>query len=209
MNLIKFLFSKPFFKNLIAAFFLILLIVFGLKIYLNIYTHHNEYYSVPGLIGKSFEQAKKILQKKNLKISIIDTVEYNPKFPKFSIVEQNPRKNDQVKKERTIYVKINNDSYPTVKFPNIFGKTKRQAINMLKSAGFQIGKISTQPYFAEVVLYAFHKNDTLNKKSKLPKNSKINLIIGDGKRPVESNTENKENQVDNNIQNILNNVLGN
>jgi beta-lactam-binding protein with PASTA domain len=212
MNFLKFLISKTFLKNLIAAVILIAVIIFGLKLYLNLYTHHNEYHLVPDLRKKSFEEAKKILEERKMNIVIVDTVEYNPKYPKYSVVEQNPRKDDKVKVGRKIYVKLNNSAFAKVSFPDILGKTKRQAIALLKASGLQPGKISRKPYFAEVVLYAIHQKDTLKAGQKIPKTSVVNLIIGDGKRPGdtgESGSGENNDSPDNFIQNTLDNVIGN
>jgi len=211
MDFIKFLISKSFLKNVLVAIVILLLIVFGLKVYLGSYTNHGEYHLVPDLQKKSFDEAKKILTERKMNIVVIDTMEYNPKYPAFSIVEQNPHKNDKVKVGRKIYVKLNSGKYAEVSLPDIFGKTKRQALTLLKSSGFVPGKISTKPYFAEIVLYAMYKNDTLKKTSKIPKTATIDLIIGDGNRPVPSGDEEGEEtgKVDNNIQNTLDNVLGN
>ncbi len=213
MDFFKFIFSITFLKNLVAAVILVLLIVFGLKIYLGTYTHHNEYHLVPDLTGKSFEEAQKILKDRKMNIVIIDTVDYNPKYPKYAVIEQNPHKNDKVKVGRKIYVKLNNDSYAKVSLPQIIGKTKRQAVSLIKASGLKVGKISTKPYFAEVVLYAVYQKDTLKNGSKIPKTSQIDLIIGDGKRPVEDTGNNTDgdtgDKTDNSIQNVLDNVLGN
>jgi len=212
MDFFKFLFSKTFLKNILAAIVLLVLIVFGLKLYLNKYTRHNEYHLVPDLTNKSFEQAQKIVKDRQMNIVIIDTMEYNPKYKKYAIVEQNPHKNDKVKVGRKIYVKINNNAYSSVRFPPVLGKSKRQALALLKASGFQPGKISTRPYFAEIVLAATYKKDTLKTGAKLPKHSVINLVIGDGKR----NADNADDQTnaatpkpDSNIQKTIDDVLGN
>jgi len=213
MNFIKFLISKAFLKNLLAAIILTIVIVLGFKLYLNFYTHHNEYHIVPDLHKKSFSEAKKILEGRKMHIQIIDTIAYNPNYPKYSIVEQDPHKNDKVKVGRKIYVKINNNAYENITIPNVLGKTKRQAKSLLSSSGFNIGKITTRPYFAEVVLYAICQKDTLKSGSKLPKTSTIDLIIGDGNRPIDSEgtpqNETGDEKLDKNIQNTLNNVIGN
>ncbi len=215
MDFFKFLFSKIFFKNLIAAIIILVVIIFALNLYLDSYTHHNEYHLVPDLTNKSYEEAKKILEKRKMKIVIIDTVDYNPKFKKFAIVEQNPRNNDKVKVGRKIYVKLNNNKYALVSFPDIIGKSRRQALSLIKSSGLKVGKITTRPYFAEIVLKAYLKRDTLKHGSKVPKNSVINLIIGDGKRAVEEEENNgqkdtgESQQPDENIQKTINNVIGN
>ncbi len=215
MDFFKFLISKTFLKNLIAAVILLVLIVFGLNIYLGSYTHHNEYHLVPDLTNKSFEQAKKILEDRKMKIEIIDTVDYNPKFKKYAVVEQNPRKDDKVKVGRKIYVKINNNKFAQVSFPHVIGKSRRQALSLIKASGLKVGKITTRPYFAEIVLKAFHKKDTLKNGSKIPKNSVIDLIIGDGKRAVDEEENNEQNegtqsqQPDADIQKTINDVIGN
>ena len=214
MEFIKFLKSKIFLKNLLAAIILTFFIIFGLNLYLDNYTHHNDYHLVPQLKGKSVEEATSILNDRKMKLVIIDTMEYNPDYPKFSVVEQNPHQGDKVKLGRKIYVKINSGKYSQIPFPNILGKTQRQAQSILSATGLKIGKISKRPYFAEVVLRAIHKKDTLKPGMKIPKNSKINLIIGDGKAPVENTNEvpdntNVNNQTDNQIQNTIDNVLGN
>ena len=214
MNFFKFLISKTLLKNLIAAIILLFLIIFGLKIYLNRYTHHNEYHLVPDLTNKSYEAAKKILKDRQMEIVIIDTVDYNPKYDKYAIVEQNPHKDDQVKVGRKIYVKINNNAYSKVSFPAIVGKSKRQALSLIKAAGLKVGKISYKPYFAEIILKAIHQKDSLKTGFKIPKNSVINLIIGDGKRSVEDDfkadsPKNKTEKPSADIQKTLDNVLGN
>ena len=212
MDFLKFLISKTFLKHFALALFIIIALIFGLKLYLGVYTHHNEYHIVPELTGKSYEKAKKILEDRKMNIEIIDTVEYNPKYPKYAIVEQNPRKDDKVKVGRKIYVKINSNAYADVSLPEIVGKTRRQAISLLKASGLQPGKITEKPYFAEVVLHAMYLGDTLQNGNKVPKTSKIDLIIGDGKRPVdapENEPDNNSQQPDETIQNTLNNVLGN
>ena len=215
MDLFKFLFSKIFLKNILTAIILLAIIIFGLKLYLNNYTHHNDYHMVPDLTNKSFEEAKKILHDREMNIVIIDTVDYNPEYHKYAIIDQNPHNNDKVKVGRKIYVKINNNAYAKVSFPAVIGKSKRQAISLLKSAGFKVGKISTQPYFAEIILGAKHKNTKLKTGSKIPKNSVIDITIGDGKRSVDNgnndeNDSNNDSQTpDASIQKTLNDVIGN
>ncbi len=215
MDFFKFLISKTFLKNLIAAVVLVVIMVFGLKLYLANYTHHNEYHLVPDLTNKSYEEAKKILEDRQMNIVIIDTVDYNPKYKKYAIIEQNPKKDDQVKVGRKIYVKINNNAFAKISFPAIIGKSKRQAISLLKASGLKLGKVTTKPYFAEIVLSATHQKDTLKTGFKIPKNSVINIVVGDGKRSVESSDDqNNESSSDNsqtdaNLQNTLNDVLGN
>ncbi len=211
MDFFRFLISKTFFKNLLAAILLTVLLVFGLQFYLDSYTNHDDYHLVPELKGKKIEEATGILKERGMNLVVIDTVDYNPDYPKYSIIEQDPRKGDKVKLGRKIYVKINSGGYSKVPFPKILGKTERQAKTILKTTGFKVGKITKRPYFAEVVLAAMHKKDTLKAGMPVPKNTTVNLIVGDGKTSVESTSGNDEEPTsnDNNVEEILNNVLGN
>jgi len=209
MDLIHFIFSKMFLKNLLAAVLLTVLIVFGLQFYLDSYTNHDDYHLVPELKGKKIEEAEAVLKERGMKLRVIDTVDYNPDYPKYSIIEQDPRKGDKVKLGRKIYVKINSGGYSKVPFPKILGKTERQARTILKTTGFKIGKISKKPYFAEVVLYALHKKDTIKPGMAVPKNTTIHLVVGDGKTSVESPDQNSTDATDQTTEQILNDVLGN
>ncbi len=210
MSIVKFLSSKTFLKNILAAIVLMVIFVFLFKIFLGYYTNHNEYHLVPELRKKTFEQAQQIIKEREMNIEIIDTLAYNPDYPKFSIVEQNPRVGDKVKIGRKIYVKINRGSYSNIALPNIFGKTKRQASSLLRASGFGIGKIIRRPYFAEIVLGAKFRNQKLKSGMKLPKTSKIDLIIGDGNARAEdgSNAGHNEKEVNQDIKKTLNNVIG-
>lgn len=221
MDFFKFLISKTLLINIIAAIILLVLIVLGLNLYLNSYTNHNEYHLVPDLTNKSFEKAKKILESRKMQIEIIDTVDYNPKFKKYAVVEQNPKKGDKVKVGRKIYVKLNNNKYAKISLPHIIGKSRRQALSLIKASGLKVGEITTQPYFAEIVLKAYHNQDTLENGDKIPKNSVIDLVIGDGKRAVDEDENNNEEEIENNnddsplqqpdadIQKTINDVIGN
>jgi len=215
MDFLKFFISKTFLKNIVIAIVLLVLIVLGLKLYLSNYTHHNDYHVVPDLTNKSFEKAKKILQDRQMNIVVIDTVDYNPKYKKYAIIEQNPKKNDKVKVGRKIYVKINNNAYAKISFPPIIGKSKRQALNLLKASGLKLGQVSTKPYFAEIILGATYQKNSLKTGSKIPKNSVVDLIIGDGQRSVDGDSQDEGNTGDNSqkpdasIQKTLNDVLGN
>ena len=90
MNFLKFLLSKYFLKELIRSLIFIIVLLFGLYIYLNLTTNHNNYIKVPDLKGISFVNAVRILNEKNLSFIVIDSALYNPNYPKFSIVDQLP-----------------------------------------------------------------------------------------------------------------------
>lgn len=181
MKIIKFLTSKTFLKQIIIAVIAVVVLVFIVLKWLNITTNHGEFKEVPDLTGKSITVVKALLEEQDLQLKIQDCTNYNPDYPKYSVLEQNPEKGTQVKENRKIYVTLNPSGYKKIKVPNIVGKTKRQAIATLKALEFEVGKITMRPEFAkDVVLGMQHKGNKLTKDEMLPKKSVIDLIISDG-----------------------------
>ena len=102
MNFIKYIFSKYFFKQILNAIILTLFFILILYFYLNITTNHNKYINVPELDGVAFNEAIEILDENNLSFIVLDSALYNPEYPKFSVLDQMPKSNTQVKKNRKI-----------------------------------------------------------------------------------------------------------
>ena len=182
MNFIKYVFSKYFFKQLFKAIVLTLFFVLILYFYLNITTNHNKYINVPGLKGVNFNTAKLILEENNLSYVILDSALYNPDYPKFSILEQLPKSNSQVKKNRKIYLTLNPSNYGKVSVPNIIQITQRSANSSLLASGLEIGDVSYENNIGkDMVLEILFNGNKLNIGDMVPKKSKIDLVLGNGK----------------------------
>ena len=197
MKIIKFLTSKAFLKQIIIAVVAVVVLVFVVLKWLNITTNHGEFKEVPDLTGKSITVVKALLEEQNLNLKIQDCTNYNPDYPKFSVLEQNPEKGTQVKENRKIYVTLNPSGYKKIKVPNIVGKTKRQAVATLKALEFKIGKITMKPEFAkDVVLGMQFEGKKISEEELLPKKSVIDLIISDGSLDFDEKApqENNENE---------------
>ena len=193
MKLLKFLFSKSFLKQIGLAIIVFLLLVFGLRSWLASTTNHEDFREVPDLIGKKIEIVKQLLAERELTLGELDYKDYNPKYPKESVVEQTPSAKLKVKKGRKIYLTINKSEYRLVKVPNLKNKTKRQAVSTLEAIGFHIGKITYKPHFAEnSVLELFHKGGKIKKGEQLPYTSTIDLILGDGKLNYSQNASSED-----------------
>ncbi|MDA8999993.1 PASTA domain-containing protein [Flavobacteriaceae bacterium] len=182
MNFIKYIFSKYFFKQLFKAIVLTLFFVLVLYFYLNITTNHNKYINVPELEGVNLNKAKVILEENNLSYIILDSALYNPDYPKFSVLEQLPKSNSQVKKNRKIYLTLNPSNYGKVSIPNIIQITKRSANSSLLASGLEIGDVSYENNIGkDMVLEILFNGNKLNIGDMVPKKSKIDLILGNGK----------------------------
>jgi len=182
MGLLKFIFSKTFLKQLGLALIVFLVILFGFREWMLSTTNHGEFTEVPNLEGKKLEITKSLLDERELTLGDIEYKDYNPKFPKEAIVEQNPAAGAKVKVGRKIYITVNKSKYRLFRVPNLKDKTKRQATSTLKSIGFKIGEITYKPHFAkDAVIDLKHKGKKINKDDKLPYTSVIDLVLGDGK----------------------------
>jgi len=181
MNFLKFLLSKYFLKELIRSLIFIIVLLFGLYIYLNLTTNHNNYIKVPDLKGISFVNAVRILNEKNLSFIVIDSALYNPNYPKFSIVDQLPNSSTEVKKNRKIYLTLNPSNYGKVSIPNIIQITQRSANSALLASGLEIGEVTYENNIGkDMVLQIFFNGTEIKIGDMVPKKSKIDLILGNG-----------------------------
>jgi len=184
MSIVKFLTSKVFLKQLGLAIVAILVLSFFILKWLKITTNHNEFETVPELKGKTIEVAKMELEDNDLVMEIQDSANYNPKYPKFSVIDQDPASGAKVKENRKIYLTLNPSGFRKVKVPNVKTKTYRQAKPTLEALGFKIGKITYVDYLGkDEVVRLRYKGKTLKPGTKLEKTSVIDLVLGNGKRP--------------------------
>lgn len=181
MNFLRFLFSKVFLKQLTLAASALSVLVFLSLLWLNSYTNHGDFETVPNLLGKSYEVAQIELKAKRLNSVIQDTTNYNPKYPKGAIIEQNPLAGSQVKEARKIYVSLNPIGYRRIPVPNVVRKTFRQAKSTLEAAGFFVGELSYEDDLGKEEVLELRFNDqTVSIGTKLEKTSRIDLVLGNG-----------------------------
>lgn len=182
MSLFQFLKSKTFFIQLAIAIVGLLIFVFALQYWLGITTNHNQKIQVPDLQKLSLEDVERKLNELNLSYKIIDSASYNPAYPKKSVIEQTPEAGDFVKEKRKIYLTLNPSKYRDVTLPNLNGRTKRQASSQLRAMGLNIGTNFTyvNDIGKDVVRGLRFNGNILNEGDKLPLNSIVDLVLGDG-----------------------------
>ncbi len=183
MILFQFLISKTFFKQIVIAVLGGIVVLFLLKFWLEYTTNHNQKIQVPNLQKMSLTEVQKTLTALNLDFIVIDSARFNPKLPKKSVIEQNPEAGDFVKEKRKIYITLNPSKFRDITIPNLNGQTKRQAITQLRSVGFAVEKTFELIPDAgkDVVRGLKHNGKKIQPNKKLPLNSKVKLILGDGK----------------------------
>lgn len=183
MSLAKFLTSKVFFKQLALAVIALIVICFIILKWLSITTNHGSFVEVPDLTGKSLSTVQIELDDKDLKMEIQDSANFNPKYPKYSVIEQYPPAGAQVKENRKIYLTLNPSGYRKAEVPNIVRRTFRQAKPTLEALGFEVGKITyVDDIGKDEVLSMSFKGKKLDKGDLLPITSEIDLVLGNGNR---------------------------
>ena len=191
MTFIKFLFTKVFLKQLSIAIIALLGLAFVILFWLKFTTNHDQKIEVPSLAKMSLDTAENKLNEIDLRFEVIDSSNYNPNFPKYSVIEQIPKAGEFVKENRKIYLTLNRSGYVYLKIPEVVGKTRRQAEPTLISMGFEIGRITYKSYIAlDEVLELSYKGKKLKSGEKIQKTSVIDLVLGDGEGGLKTPLEN-------------------
>ena len=182
MSFFRFIVSKSFLRQIVIASVGLVVFVFLLKWWLGYTTNHSQKIEVPDLNRMLLSDVKMTLENLNLDFIVIDSASYNPNYPKRSVIEQFPEAGDFVKEKRKIYLTLNPSKYRDITIPDLNGRTKRQAISQLQSIGFKIGEFTTvRDIGKDVVRGLKFEGKSLKSGKKLPKNSVIDLVLGDGK----------------------------
>lgn len=181
MSFRKYLTSKVFFAQLLAAMAIVALLAFFFFHWITYVTKHNEEIMVPNLKRLTTEQVEEKLDELGLEYEILDTLDYKPNLPKLAVVLQEPESGELVKGGRTIYLKINAASYKMVRIPDLVDKTYRQAVPTLISLGLAEGKVTYAPHIGKDMVLEMRLNGKrLKPGTKVYKATKIDLVLGDG-----------------------------
>jgi len=195
MTLKEYLTSKAFFKQLLIALVIVIALVFCLLQYLSFATDHGNEITVPDLRKLTEEQAGEKLDELDLEYVLLDTMDYNKDFPKYSVVQQDPLPGSKVKEGRKIYIKVNSGGFGSVTIPDLIEKTLRQAEPTLAAIGLEVGKLTYKPYLGkDMVLEMYSNGKKLKPGDKVKKASVIDLVLGDGKVGFEEEVDSTTNE---------------
>lgn len=183
-NFLNFLKSKTFLIQLgLAVVAVIVLVMLSLR-WLNSTTNHGEFVEVPDFSKMSVSEMRKAVEDAGLRYQVLDSSEYNPDYPRFSILDQNPPAGNKVKSNRKIYFTVNPSGYKKVTVPDIIQVTQRNAASMLKAVGLDVQRVTYIDELGKDMVYNMKfKGKYIKPGDKLPKTSKIELICGNGTVP--------------------------
>ena len=183
MNYLRFLFSKEFLRQLGFAFIVGCLLLVGVYYGLDKMTENNQHIEVPDFETLSLEDIPEIMERFELRYEVLDSAKFNPNYPPYAVIEQSPKAGSAVKRGRKIYFTLNPSGYRKLKVPNVIQITKRNAETRLTAVGFSLGEISYRDNIGkDMVLEMRHQGEKIEPGMILPKTSKIDLVLGNGKR---------------------------
>ena len=142
-------------------------------------TNHDQQIVVPSLSKRTLDEVEEVLDAKNLRYEVQDSTSFNPDYPKYSVIDQNPPAGNLVKENRKIYVTLNPSGYRKIEIPSVTQQTRRQVEPKLIALGFKIGKITYQPHMSDQVLELRHQGKKIKPGEKLMKTATIDLVVGD------------------------------
>lgn len=177
----QFITRKPFWMNVLAGLVLMVVILFLLSTLLKPLTRHGKNKTVPNVVGKSFDEAKKILSNNGFDVEVQDSL-YTDTTAKGSVLRQVPEGDATVKISRTVYITINRHVPPLVEMPNIVGFSLRNAELQLKNMGLKIGDTSYVTDFARnsVKEQHYHNGGPIPPGTKIQQGSSIDLVLSNG-----------------------------
>lgn len=175
-------------KNILWALAGVATIVIVVLIWMNVYTLHGESITVPDLRGMSIDKVAQILQNKNLRFEVVDSVFVKGKKPG-AVVEQIPAPESNVKEGRIVFLSINAIHPKKIPVPDVRDQSSRQAIATLTSVGFEVVKtIEVASEYKDLVVDVIYNGRKLLPGQRVPMGSNLILTVGDGNAPMNSDS---------------------
>ena len=180
----EFLKSRTFLIQLVLALVFVVILCFLTLRWLKITTNHGEFVEVPDFSKMSVMEMRKVAEQEGLRYEVLDSTNYNPDYPRFSILEQNPVAGTKVKENRKIYFTVNPSGYKKVTIPKIIQVTQRNAASMLRAVGLDVERVTyIDELGKDMVYYIKFRGKEMRPGDRLPKTSKLELICGNGTIP--------------------------
>lgn len=166
--------------SIIVGLTIILAFIF-LKLFLPSYTNHGETVTVPNLEGYDYVEAGRFLADRDLNYEVNIDSGFNAEVKPFTVLQQNPKPGNKVKKGRKIYLTLNSRNAPLIRMPNLVNTPLKNAQEILANMGLIRGEIIYVPDIGEnVVLEQKYRGRNISEGFEIPKGSQVDLVVGDG-----------------------------
>ena len=176
----KFITGKPLWVHILAGLGLIILLVIIFLQSLQWITRHDKTLTIPNVTGKTFEQAKQMLEAQGFEVQIQDST-YNDTAAPASVLRQFPDADATVKVNRTVYLTVNRKVPPLIDMPNLEGLSYRSAEIAIQQYGLKLEDTVYRTDFAKnSVLEQQYNGQRIKAGTKIPQGSSIVLVLGSG-----------------------------
>lgn len=165
--------------NLVIAGVLGIIIVLGTLFWLNKYTRNGDEIEVPNLTGANIDEAAILAHAQDMNLVVIDSI-YDTGRPFGTIIDQTPKPCTMAKRDRTIYVVINEGKLRQVAVPDVIDKSVREATKKLRDKRFVVDEeIKYMPAeFDNLVLDIEYKGEPIAPGTVLKEGSTLMLVVG-------------------------------
>lgn len=149
-------------------------------IWLDSWTDHGHYATVPNIKGMPYDAALDSLNKLGFEVELSDSV-YDNKAKPGTVMDQSPKDGTKVKNGRLIYLTVNAFSTRSVTIPGLVDTSRRQAESILRGLGLtnlQVVEIPSE--FKNLVISVKRDGKRLSAGARVPVNARIILEVGAG-----------------------------
>ena len=171
--------TKQFRINLFLAFFAVFAVILIAFYSLGAYTRHGSGIPVPELKGLAVEKAMGLLKEQGFEYKI-DSVYVLDRDPG-SVIEQDPDPGTNAKEGRTIYLTVVTRLAPPVALPDLEPYTYREALSVISNYGLKVGDtIYKYDIARDRILEVRFAGQPIKPGAKIPKGSRLDLVLGNG-----------------------------
>jgi len=177
---VKFFNDRIIIKNIFLALICLPFLFFLYLKFLSIYTLHDKLITVPDFLNYHISNLDSISEVNNIRYVIIDSVSNSDKN-KGVVINQIPKPNSKVKRQRRIYLTVTESNTRIVKFPDIYDLTLRQALREIEIVGLSVGKLEYKSDIATNKILDFNVNGiSIFIGQEILKGTIVNLVVGKG-----------------------------
>lgn len=172
--------SRIIWANLLAMAVTAVVLVVGLLVFLQFYTHHGETVSVPDVRGQRSEVAQRKLEALGLRVEVADTGHVTTMAPDV-ILEQQLAPGTEVKLRRLVRLTVNSANAKTLPLPNLIDGSLREAQMKLHVMGFKTGAVKRITGDLDLVYRIEVRGREVRAGERVSVESPITIVAGDGK----------------------------
>ena len=172
--------NKFFWLNIVAMIVVVVVMIFGVLKWMDVYTHHGETVVVPDVKGMTTEEAAKMFRNRGL-VAVISDTKYVKDKAAGIILELKTGAGEKVKEGRTVYLTVNTLDVPLRVIPDVADNSSlRQAQAKLLSAGFKLNEVQLVNGEKDWVYGVKYQGRQLTAGEKIPMGASLTLMVGDG-----------------------------